>query len=207
MCNFHLVFPANRISFSRDLPFVKGGFSHGYAGSFCRHGSVKLLVTAVFFFLSALFCNAVAGQSSEIELVDGGVIFGEIISHSDGVYVVMSNSLGTVSVNESEIRLIRPQAGNSAKKEILRTPGGSVSTDLKTLQKSMMNDKEIMGLVLSLQESPEMQELLKDPDIMEAINSGDISALMSNPKFRKLLKNPEIEEIQKKMLAPGSDRK
>ncbi|MBL6979322.1 MAG: hypothetical protein ISR61_10255 [Desulfobacteraceae bacterium] len=110
-------------------------------------------------------------------------------------------------MNESEIRLIRPQAGNSAKKEILRTPGGSVSTDLKTLQKSMMNDKEIMGLVLSLQESPEMQELLKDPDIMEAINSGDISALMSNPKFRKLLKNPEIEEIQKKMLAPGSDRK
>jgi len=172
-----------------------------------RGRNVKLLVISVFFFLSALFCNAVAGQTSEIELVDGGIIFGEIISHSDGVYVVRSNSLGTVRVNESEIRLIRPQAGNSAKKKIMSTPGGSVSTDLQTLQKSMMNDKEIMGLVLSLQKAPEMQELLKDPDIMEAINSGNISALMSNPKFRELLKNPEIEEIQKKILAPDSNRK
>ncbi|MBT3258019.1 MAG: hypothetical protein HN366_16415 [Deltaproteobacteria bacterium] len=55
---------------------------------------------------------------------------------------------------------------------------------------------------MSLQKDPKMQELLKDPVFMKAINSGDISDLMANPKFIELLNNPEIREIQKKVLKP-----
>ena len=73
---------------------------------------------------------------------------------------------------------------------------------MQNLQKSMVNNKEIMGLVVSLQNEPEMQALLKDPEIMAAVQSGDIGALMSNPKFLwKLLNNAKIQEIQKKVLS------
>jgi len=65
-----------------------------------------------------------------------------------------------------------------------------------------MDDKEVMGHVMSLQKDPKMQELLKDPVFMKAINSGDISDLMANPKFIELLNNPEIREIQEKVLKP-----
>ena len=168
---------------------------------------MKIVGACFFFILMTFSCNAFAGQLSEIELVDGGVIFGEIISHSDGVYIVRSNSLGTLKVKESEIRLIRLKSRSSTEKKIVSTPGGSVSPDIQALQKSMMNDKEIMGLVLSLQKDPKMQELLKDPDVMKAINSGDITTLMSNPKFIELLSNPEIQEIQKKVFAPAPNTK
>ena len=140
------------------------------------------IVTCFFFILMTFSCNAFAGQLSEIELVDGGVILGKIISLSDGVYIVRSNSLGTVKVKESEIRLIRQKSPSSTEKEVVSTPGGSVSPDIQALQKSMINDKEIMGLVSSLQKNSKMQELLKDPDIMKAISSGDITTLIFNPE-------------------------
>ena len=168
---------------------------------------MKIVVICFFFILMALPCNAIAGQVSEIELVDGGVILGEIISHSDGVFVVRSNSLGTLNVNQSEIRLIRLKSPTSTEKENVSAPGGSVSPDIQALQKSMMNDEEVMGLVMSLQKDPKMQALLKDPDVLKAINSGDIATLMANPKFIELLNNPEIKEIQKKVLTPDPNRK
>jgi hypothetical protein len=77
-----------------------------------------------------------------------------------------------------------------------------VSPEIESLQKSMMDDKEVMGHVMSLQKDSKMQELLKDPAFMKAINSGDISTLMTNPKFIELLNNPEIKGIQKKVLKP-----
>ncbi|HIJ36203.1 MAG TPA: hypothetical protein HPP59_02860 [Deltaproteobacteria bacterium] len=164
---------------------------------------MKIVVTCFFFILMTLCGNAFAGQFSEIELVDGGIILGEVISHSDGIYIVRSNSLGTLKVKESEIRLIRLKYSSSKKKEIVSTPGGTVSPDMQALQKSMMDDKEVMGQVMSLQKDPKMQALLKDPEFMKAINSGDISTLMANPKFIELLNNPEIREIQKTVLKPN----
>ena len=163
---------------------------------------MKIVVTWIFLILMSVSYNVFASQLSEIELVDGGIILGEIISKSDGVYVVRSDSLGTLKIKESEIRLIRVGSGSPTEKEIVSSPKGAVSSDIQSLKKSMVNDDEVMGLVMSLQKDPKMQELLKDPDIMKAVSAGDITTLMSNPKFIELLNNPEIKEIQKKVLTP-----
>ena len=166
---------------------------------------MKILAFCFFFFLLAFSCNAFGGQVCEIELVDGGVILGEIISHNNGTYVVRSNSLGTLRVKESEIRVMRFESHGSNGTEKKKIVGGlrkGVSPEIESLQKSMMDDKEVMGHVMSLQKDPKMQELLKDPAFMKAINSGDISTLMANPKFIELLNNPEIRKIQKKVLKP-----
>ena len=166
---------------------------------------MKILAFCFFFFLLTFSCNAFGGQVCEIELVDGGVILGEIVSHNSGTYVVRSNSLGTLRVKESEIRVMRFESHGSngtKKKKIVGDLREDVSPEIESLQKSMMDDKEVMGHVMSLQKDPKMQELLKDPAFMKAINSGDISTLMTNPKFIELLNNPEIKEIQKKVLRP-----
>ena len=71
---------------------------------------MKIVIAWVFLILMTFSSNLFAGQLSEIELIDGGVILGEIISKSDGVYVVKSESLGTLKVKESEIRFIRVES-------------------------------------------------------------------------------------------------
>ena len=160
------------------------------------------IVVAWFFLIIIFSGNVFSGQVSEIELVDGGIIFGEIISKSDGVYVVKSDSLGTLKVKESEIRIIRVGSTGAMEKEIVSTPRGAAASEIQSLQQAMMNNDEVMGLVMSLQKNPKMQELLKDPGFMKAVSAGDISSLMANPKFIELLNNPEIKEIQKKVLTP-----
>ena len=163
---------------------------------------IALLVIFFFLILMTFSSNLFAGQLNEIELVDGGIILGEIISKSDGVYVVKSESLGTLKVKESEIRFIRVGSAGAMEKEIVSPPKGAAAPEIQSLQQSMMNNDEVMGLVMSLQKNPKMQELLKDPGFMKAVSAGDISSLMANPKFIELLNNPEIKEIQKKVLTP-----
>ncbi len=166
---------------------------------------MKILSYCFFLFLLSFSCNAFGKQVCEIELVDGGVILGEIVSHNNETYVLRSKSLGTLNVKESEIRVIRFESQSSdgtEKAKIVDGPREGVSPDVESLKKSMMDDKEVMGQIMSLQKDPKMQELLKDPEFMKAINSGDISTLMANPKFIELLNNPEIREIQKKVMEP-----
>ncbi len=167
-----------------------------------KKNKMKIVVAWCFLILMTFSSHLFAGQLSEIELVDGGVIRGEIVSKSDGVYVVKSDSLGTLKVKESEVRFIRVGSAGAMEKEIVSPPKGVAASEIQSLQQSMMNNDEVMGLVMSLQKNPKMQELLKDPGFMKAVSAGDISTLMANPKFIELLNNPEIKEIQKKVLIP-----
>ena len=166
---------------------------------------MRIALSLWFFSLASFSCNAVGGQLCEIQLVDGGAIFGEMISHNEDGYVVRSKSLGVLNVKESEIEMIRfgdHPADRSGKKETVDGHGAGVSPDMESLQDAMMNDRGVMEKVMHLQNDPRMRELLKDPEFMKAINSGDISILMANPKFMELLNNPEIRAIQREVLKP-----
>lgn len=166
---------------------------------------MKTLNVCLFLFLVIFTSQAFGNQVCEIELVDGGVILGELISHNNDAYVVHSSSLGTLSVKESEIRVIRfklDRAERAGENEKMGSPEKAISSKLESLQKSMMNDQEVMSRIMSLRENPKMKALQKNPEFMKAIYSGDISSLISDPKFIELLNNPEIQEIQKKVLKP-----
>ncbi|HSA77694.1 MAG TPA: hypothetical protein VLG72_02410 [Nitrospirota bacterium] len=64
--------------------------------------------------------------------------------------------------------------------------------ELRSLQEKMMSDKEILSLIQSLQYDPKFERILQDPEVMEAVNSGDIAALMANARFMKLLNNSTL---------------
>jgi hypothetical protein len=130
--------------------------------------------------------SAFAGTIREVELKDGSVITGDVVSLSNGIYTIKSESLGTVKIEESKVNVIRPRSSSQ---------GG----EAKSLQDKMMSDREVMSLIQSLQNDPEFKKVLEDPDILKAVNAGDIAALMANPKFTKLLNNSTVQEIQKKV--------
>ena len=122
----------------------------------------------LFVFVGELF----AGEIRMIELNDGSLLYGEIISLKDGVYTVNTMSLGPVKIEESKIRVIRFKSDDQAAKE-----------QIQTMQKLMLSDKEIINMIASLKNDPDVQKILKDPALMKAIISGDLETLISNPKF------------------------
>ena len=155
----------------------------------------------ILFILIFLSAGVYAGEFSEIGLIDGSTIYGEILSFNDGIYTVKSSSLGTIKVAESDIREIRVQSANTKNREYASPGNSSISSEVQALQTFMQNDQEMMAIIFSLQNDPDFQEIIRDPGILNAVNSGDIAALISNPKFMSLLNNHKIQEIQKK-LAP-----
>ena len=147
-----------------------------------------------------LSTQVLAGEIRRIELTDGSIIYGQIVSVNEGVYAIKSESLGLIQLEEARIRAIR--FGSSAQ---VRGAPDSPAQDLQNariqiLQQSMMSDPEVMRIIMSLQEDPYFKEVLKDPDILKAVNSGDIDALLSNPKFIRLLNSPAIQEIGNKIM-------
>ncbi len=145
--------------------------------------------------LSLVAGTARAGELWEIELKDGSSITGEVVSLSNGIYTIKSDTLGTLKVEESKVQVIRrkslPQVPSAAK--------NNTGSEVTSLQHKMMSDQEIMGLIQSLQNDPEFKKLLEDPEVMKAVSAGDVAALTANPKFMQLLGNPTVREIQKKV--------
>lgn len=76
------------------------------------------------------------------------------------------------------------------------SPNGA---DVRELQQKMMADKDIMALILSMQSDPDVQALLNDPAVLEAVQSGNLDALAKNPKLLKLIDKEQVREIGKRL--------
>ena len=143
--------------------------------------------------------TAHAGEPTEVELIDGSVVYGEIVSLKNGIYTIKSDSMGTFVISKSKIRAIRfrSQGVNKGVRENpQKTDKGS---DIQDVQKSLLADQDIFKIILSLQDDPKIREILNDPETMKAVQSGDIQSLMANPKFMELLNHPKIKAINKKV--------
>ena len=140
------------------------------------------------FLLSVVFLGqAFGGETKTFELLDGSLITGEIISYNDSTFIIESETLGTLRIEETKILAIRSRKND-----------GRISGDeVVALQEKMMGHEEIFTMILSLQNDPEFQAILQDPEIMAAITSGDINTLLSNQKFLKLLDNSAVQGISK----------
>jgi len=147
-------------------------------------------------FLLSLFMTAVlaagsaAAEIKEIELTDGSIITGEVLSLSSGVYTIRTGSMGTLKIDEAKVRAIRPRGSSSSSPQ---------SGEIKALQDKMLTDREVMGKIESLKDDPQFMKMLEDPEIMNAVNNGDIASLMANPKFLELLHNPTVQDIKQKV--------
>ncbi len=155
-------------------------------------------------FLEACLAAALLGLASDvpasptIELKDGSRIEGEIQSIDSGVYTVLSPSIGTVHVAQSNIvRIVYGgDVSNAADATGKSSPRDDALTgDIQQLQTRLAQDPATMQSIMSLQSDPQIQAILSDPAIVKAIQEGDYMSLLGNAKIQALESNEHLKQL------------
>ena len=149
-----------------------------------------------FLILILSYANVFA-EAQEIELKDGSIIAGEVISLSNGVYTIESNSLGSIKIKKSKIRTIRSKSRQSRNGN--SSPMPVVNNTVQALQDTIMNQPNLMSMIMALQNDPDIQMALQDSKVMNAVMSGNIDALIGNPAFQRILENPRVQAISREI--------
>ena len=141
----------------------------------------------------------------EVELTDGSRIQAEVVSLSQGVYTLRSESLGEIEIPAEKVKTIRLAGTPDASPSTSLTPSTSsasstppestpaVNSQVSNMQLSLMQNPANVDTILSLQEDPLVQSILNDAETMKAIKAGDIGTLLGNPKIRALMGHPTIQ--------------
>ena len=134
-------------------------------------------------------------RKATIILQDETQIIGTVMSLKDGVYQVKSEALGELRIPAE--RVARITFGDQAKPAPLSAPLQEVPTGdvLDGLLKTLMSNRTVMGKVEKLQQDKDIQAILNDPEIMQAIEQRDIMKLLNNKKLRSLMEKPEVKDI------------
>ena len=136
--------------------------------------------------------------SPTIELKDGSRIEGEIQGIDNGVYTVVSPSIGTVHVEQSNIvRIVYSgdvsNAATSSDKSSKRDD--ALTSDIQQLQTRLAQDPAAMQSIMSLQSDPQIQAILSDPAMVKAIQEGDYMSLLGNAKIQALESDEHLKQL------------
>jgi len=158
---------------------------------------MKMLLKAC---LAAALLGLAAGvlASPTIELKDGSRIQGEIQGLENGVYTVLSPSLGTVHVAQSNIAriLYSGDASNATDSSGKSAPhDDALSRDIQQQTTRLAQDPAAMQSIMSLQSDPQIQAILNDPAIVKAIQEGDYVSLLGNAKIQALESNEHLKQL------------
>jgi hypothetical protein len=158
---------------------------------------MKLPVVLGLFVFLMLPTWVFAGELSEVELNDGSVVRGEVLSLDDAHCTLRSESLGTIQLERSGIKAIKMKGSQAATSINSKGAQGLIKDQVAALQERMVSDQNSLDSITALGDDPDVKAVLEDPELMRAVESGDIAALMANPKILKLLENPALQSIGK----------
>ncbi|MDP2905252.1 MAG: hypothetical protein Q8O22_02980 [Candidatus Omnitrophota bacterium] len=159
----------------------------------------KAIIFCVLFLAPAV--AAYCGQTSRIELTDGSVINGEVVSFLNGTYTINTANFGQITVGAAKVSKIESLSAVPAVAQtgLSAQTGMPTSAQINAYKEKIMGDPEGVAAMKGLANNPQIQELAKDPQIMDAAKTGDIQALMNNEKFQEIVNNPEIQKAVKKL--------
>jgi hypothetical protein len=160
----------------------------------------KIIYSGVMIVTLLFAAHVFAGDAATIYLNDGSVLAGEIISLNNGVYTIQTDSMGLININQSKISAVdfKSHSGISAS-DSKGTGNRATMEQASDVSKKIMADEEIMEMIMELQDDPDFKAVLNDPEMMNAINTGNIEVLLSNPEFVKLMNKAEVEAINRKL--------
>jgi hypothetical protein len=78
-------------------------------------------------------------------------------------------------------------------------PAQNPAKQVEDLQDRIAAQPEMMEAIRGLQSDPAFQDLLNDPEITGALESGDVITLLTNPKIGNLLNHPVVRDLTKKL--------
>ncbi|WP_281185372.1 DUF4124 domain-containing protein [Trichlorobacter lovleyi] len=121
-----------------------------------------------------------------------------------------TDSAGTIHFSDSLAEVPASYRKSAKALGINTLPGRSVASPtasqgnndfsgVDALKERMLQDQGVMEQIRALQNDPEMQALLSNPEVIRAVQAGDYSVLVNHPAFLRLLNNPRVKEIGKRM--------
>ena len=102
--------------------------------------------------------------------------------------VVLALAVGVLTV---------PQAG--AAQDYSNAPSVVDEKQIETLEERISSQPETMDAIRALQSDPQFQEVLNDPEVAAALQSGNTGALLANPKINNLMSHPAVQDITKQL--------
>ncbi|MCX5700505.1 MAG: hypothetical protein NTZ63_03075 [Candidatus Omnitrophica bacterium] len=78
-------------------------------------------------------------------------------------------------------------------------PDSEMVNEAEKYKKEILEHQDTVDAIKSLAQDQQVQEIMKDPELMKAVQTEDYKTLMTNEKFINLLNNPKIQEISKKV--------
>lgn len=132
-----------------------------------------------------------------IELNDGSQIAGEILSFESGVYTIQSGTLGRLHIPDESIRAIRSDRPKAALAggALVPVPSPSTGAQFAEIQSRILSDPNLLTIVMSLQNDPQLLSIFNDPVLMRAIAAGDLESLQSSPKILELKGHQTIQQL------------
>ena len=167
-------------------------------------------------FLLSLAASLIVLQTASaatIVLQDGSVIRGDIRSLQNDVYTIRTDSMGTLAIRKQDVRSIdltdesaprnatrtEPRASSPAAPRtapgIAPGPAMPSAAEFESMQRQLMGSPDMLSAIQALQNDPQVLSVLSDPEVMNAIATGDINTLMNHPKVIGLTRNPGVREI------------
>lgn len=158
------------------------------------------------FIFFGLFCLALntavyGGALSKIELADGSVINGEVVSYVNGVYTINTATFGEMKIGGEKVHKIESANYSSASvpiSPVIQT-NDPVAAQVSTYGQTLMKNPENAALIAGLSQNSGLQAIANDPELQNAAKKGDIQALLNNPKFMGIVNSPEVQEAVKKL--------
>ncbi len=158
--------------------------------------SIRIVFTGVLFtFLLVDF--AFAGKLSQIRLGDGSSIQAEVISFTNGIYVLNSPSLGTFELSEDKIISIQMSGKNGSSGNSQSSSSG-LDSQVSQFRNQLTQDPETMQMIQNLQNDPSVQKILNDKELMKAINGQDLGVVASDPKIKSFANSEAFRAILEK---------
>jgi len=161
---------------------------------------LKRNIILILFFLT-LNVTGYCGQASRIELTDGSVVNGEVTSFTNGSYTVKTASLGEMNIDAvkvAKIESVGPPALNAPLDSEVQ-PSSLTPSEINSYRQKLMSNPDNAALLKNLADNPQVQALAEDPEVVDAVKTGNVQGLEKNKKFTAVVNNPQIQETAKEI--------
>jgi hypothetical protein len=143
--------------------------------------------------------DAAIGKAAVIEMKDSTRVVGVVAGLQDGVYTIVSDSVGTLKVDEDKIKSIQFTAPAAEPTAAPAADNGGAGM-LGGLQQKILANPDVMMSMMELANDPAVLEILDDPEVMKLIEEGKYFQLMQNEKIKALMDNQSVRRVSNRVL-------